>query len=427
MKKITILIPIPKTPDSVDTTIRQFKNIFEKLKQKYEVELIWLVFQPTMVEKSIIDGFKVLDFHNFDNAIALLDVTKPDLIFIHGLTDFMTASFAVAGKSKKIPVVETFFFSTHIIKSSSWSIFKKRLRMLLSNKFLGDIPLEKRKKFAGWKFIFDQYVFFFKTIYHANSNKTKKFKLSVLYPQARFVNYIAPASFVSGDLYLCSIPDIRNELIKLGYKKSNIILVGDMSFDAWYSIIKNEIAKPNVSSKKRVLFATSPMHESGLWKKSDEESLIINTIKKIEKNNEFSVVLKIHPSNSLKQEYEGILSKNGLKTTIYQKEDLIELMKESDIMITYGSSATTLFSVLFKKPTVSLDLFPKYSKFNAFQSESVMTICRDINDLTKKLKESESRIIENKNYDKYIEKHLGRFDGKSSERAANAIMNLLEK
>jgi len=426
LKKITILIPIPKTPDSVDTTIRQFKNIFEKLKQKYEVELIWLVFQPNKIEKTIMDGFKVLDFHNYNNAIEVLEKIKPDLIYIHGLTDFATASIAIAGKFKKIPVIESFFFSTHIIKTSSWSIFKKRLRMFFSNRILTNISDDENKKGVK-KFILNQYIFFFNTIKQTNLNVIHKIKLILLFPFVRLYYYIAPASFVSGDLYLCSIPDIRNELIKLGYKKSNVVVVGDMSFDAWYSIIKNEIAKPNVTSKKIVLFALSPMHESGLWKKSDEENLIINTIKKIEKNNEFSVVLKIHPTNSLKQEYEEILSKNGLKTTIYQKEDLIKLMKESDFMITYGSSATTLFSVLFKKPTISLDLFPKYSKFNAFQSESVMTICRDINDLTNKLKESESRIIENKNYEKYIEKHLGRFDGKSSERAANAIINLLEK
>ena len=49
MKKISILIPTIKHPDSQDTLISQTKNILHKLEEKFELEIIWVVFESNKI------------------------------------------------------------------------------------------------------------------------------------------------------------------------------------------------------------------------------------------------------------------------------------------------------------------------------------------------------------------------------------------
>ena len=46
MKKLTILIPKIKPPEQPDIITNQLKNIFSKLKEDFDLKLVWMIFQP---------------------------------------------------------------------------------------------------------------------------------------------------------------------------------------------------------------------------------------------------------------------------------------------------------------------------------------------------------------------------------------------
>ena len=79
------------------------------------------------------------------------------------------------------------------------------------------------------------------------------------------------------------------------------------------------------------------MHEHGYVSKKEENDVILKTIDKIIQNKNFEITLKIHPSTSSKTEYEKLLDKREVK--IYQKEDLMDVLPQFNVMITYGASS----------------------------------------------------------------------------------------
>ena len=103
MKKISILIPTIKHPDSQDTLISQTKNILHKLEEKFELEIIWVVFESNKILEKHSEQEKILDFHNYKNAQDIINTIKPSLILIHGQVQFDSVSFAIVAKIVKSP------------------------------------------------------------------------------------------------------------------------------------------------------------------------------------------------------------------------------------------------------------------------------------------------------------------------------------
>lgn len=429
MKTVTVLIPSMRPPYIHSMEVMQIKNISDKLKEKCNLHIIWVVFQSGRINEIKTDILQIIDFKNYENAIQILDEMKPDLILIDGELSCASITFAMAGRYRKIPLVSMYFVEEFVGFKKRWFAIKSRLRLAISSRVFADVSNEsKPRKFKMLSFILKEYHFLIKTLSKMDYTIFQLVKFMYTYPRIQlFANSEIPVhELTSGDLNLCSIPHWTKRLETIGLQKSSIALIGNPYFDGLYlQIQESKRTSPSKIDKVRVLFCTSPMHEHGIWTKKEEDEMIIKVIKEVLNHTELEIVIKIHPSSSSIDEYNKLLQNTNTKIKIYQKENLIELLSQHDVMITYGSGSQLLDAILFKKPTVFLDLLNKNEKLNLFFDEDVTIQCNSLNELTSKIKYSISKEVNESAYQSYIEKHLGKFDGKSSDRARDAILELL--
>jgi len=429
MESITILIPRIKPPEAHDIITKQLEIIFLKLEKFFKINLVWVSFQPFEFDEYDIKNFHVLDYHKFNDAVDLIEKVKPDLIIYESRLGINGIAFSKAGKFKKIPIVTIIGYVGVSEDFGRTFSVKTSLNLISSNKVLADSSVEKKsKKFAMLRYVIDKYVFLLKTLKKSNYTLWDLIKFVFFYPGVHIFGQSYPPlhNITSGDLNFCFNQHLFSRLVKAGFKKSTILLEGDPIFDEFFTqISKSKFQKP-LTKKISILFCPTPMHEHGWLSKNDEDELILNMINNIKNYNDFDIALKIHPSTSNYDEYKTLLEKTNHKVILYQKENTLDLLNKYDLMLTYGSSDVILEAVLLRKPVV---LF-KYSledKFNRFSDKNIIHECNSLSKLPFIMRNSISHTITQQQFSSYIERHIGKFDGKNSERIAHEIYHFFQK
>ena len=417
MNEITILVPNVRSPMDNSLEIVAIKNICKELNKYIKIKIIWCIINSNSIKT--INDYKIIHFKDYKNAIELIDSVKPDLIFTLGELSCSSLIFTMSGKFKKIPII-TLNLDTTVNEEKIVKItIKSRIKMLFSkNNFLIINSEQNRLNSIPLIFYSIQYMYLLKTLRKMNYGLLQILKFMLFYPRVQFFSktMFPLHELTMSNCNLCGNIERANSLKKIGVNQKNIFLIGHPFFDELYEKIKN--LTPS-KTKKRILFCTSPMYEHNLWSKTEEMNFIKKIIKMIIQKNEFKIILKIHPVSSSLNEYKKSLVEFKDQIEIYQKEDLVDLINESDVIITYGGSSVIVYGILMKKNTIFIH---KNSKGGGFFDESMVTNCKDVKDLLKCI---ESNYNSNKSFDKYIEDHLGFFDGKCSKRASKIILNFL--
>ena len=421
MKKLIILVPRIKPNDANDIVNEQLKNILLKINSKCELKVIWVTFQPSRTQNIDNGIFESVDFHNFNNGVEIIQKYNPDILLIESRLGINGIIFSQIGKSLNIPVVTIPGYIGSSEKFSSWFLFKNIFRLIYSKNVVG-VPKHNAEKFAMLKYFKTKYFFLLRTMKKLDFNYLNLLKFILFYPLIHFFIKTYPPihKITCGDLNLCFNKDLFQIYLKAGFPKSSIILEGDPVFDKVFS--KKNAEKKQIFDRISILFCPTPMHEHGWMTKIDEDNLILDTINSINKNNT-KLSLKIHPSTSSFDEYDLLLKQNQLDIPLFQKENTIELLKKYDVMITYGSTDAILEAILLKKIVIIIKI--KQSKnFSRFFHKNLIKICDDVNDLETIINDSIKIKIPENFYDDFIEKHIGKFDGKNSERIADLILGL---
>ena len=120
MKSLRILVLHPSNPDTISVTTLFFKNLLPVLKKKFNVHLIWIIHKPQKLEQSFIETSKetILDIHSFENAVEILNNTKPDLVYLNVNPNFLHYAFSKAAKKQNIPVLSGIFTKAPNLKRS---------------------------------------------------------------------------------------------------------------------------------------------------------------------------------------------------------------------------------------------------------------------------------------------------------------------
>lgn len=431
-ESITLLIPHNRPPYVQDYRTMYMKNIIHELRKKCNLKVVWVIFQPkkTVIEKTSSNDLLILNLHDYHDALEILEETKPDVVIINPQLEFVNLSFALTARFKNIPVVTTFLsFSTALLeKIKPWNLIKMQSRLLFASKIPIDISKDTHSRpFNQFTYLFEKYVFLIKSLQKINYSKFQLLKFNSFILKKRIFSYYNLDPIFCGDLNLVSTPNWIDKLTKLGLTKNSLALVGNPQYDHLFIELPKTKSIPKTdSSKTRILLCSSPMYEHGYWSKKEEGNLIVNVLDEISKHNELEIAIKIHPSSSSIKEYEQLVKKTGNKIPIYQKEDLVELLRSYDVIIIYGSSSVLLYCVLLKKPLVFLKFGSKF-KSDAYVDERVQTICTSPENLMNKINESKSRKISSIDYENFVEKHLYKFDGKSSHRIAKEILALVKR
>ena len=434
MRALTILIPTIKHPSaSGDVILTLIKNICNKLKERYNLKLVWVVFQPKEIEEGQDEDSQIVDFHKYENAIEILEMIKPDLILIYGSLQFGNIAFVMAGKFNGVHIVTLYPWNQFLKARSKLNALRARsklnalrskLRLAFSTTIPGDISNENQSRITVFGFILKKYNFVIKTLQKINYTPFQLLKFIFWYTKVRMSRYVIVDKIISGDLNFCFIPEWLEVLDKLGFKKSTLRVPGNPAFDDLFlQIQENKSKRNNDSNKTRILFCPSPLSEHGDISKKEQNKLIVSVVKEVLKNSEFELSVKIHPTTASRKEYENTLENFSNKITFYQKEDVVNLINKHDVMITFGGSTVTLYGVLLKIPVIFLNTI-ETNEFNQFFDKTMMIECKNLKTLSEKIKESKSKIISKDDYEKYTEKWIGKFDGKSSERIADEISDL---
>ncbi len=428
MEHITILIPRIKPPEVSDIITKQLDIIFLKLQKYFQIELVWVSFQPYEFDEYDIRNYHVIDYHKFNDAVDLIEKIKPDIIICESRLGINGIAFSKAGKSKKIPVITIIGYVGISENFGRTFSIKTSLQLASSNKVLADASKEhKPKKFAMLQYVIDKYVFLLKTLKKSNYTMWDLIKFIFFYPGIHVFGQSYPPlhNITSGNLNFCFNQHLFVRLVEAGFEKSTIMLEGDPVFDELF--IRTKKSKSETSSTKiNILFCPTPMHEHGWLSKNEEEKMILDIINNIKKNIDFDIALKIHPSTSNYDEYKLLLEKTNYDISLYQKENTVDLLNKYDLMLTYGSSDVILEAVLLHKPVV-LFKYSSEDKFNRFSDRNIISECDDLSKLYPIIKNSISHIIPQEQFASYVEQHIGKFDGNNSERIANKIYNFFQK
>ena len=416
-----------RSPENDGADIHQIKNILYELKKKVDVYPIWVVFNSDKILKPEEADEKIILFDEYSDAIEILDEFNPDLILSEMEFVSHTIVFTLAAKFKKIPNV-TYCFVPYLNIPFS-TTFKSKLSILkrggsfLSNetsrdkKYLEKINIKKN--------------FLKKTLQKCGYNKFRIWKFMLFNFKTQFFSKARGGwtihKFSSGELNLCVSEIWKNELESAGFKESTIFVMSDPYLDKILSDINNHNSKYTKSTKKvQILFCAAPMYEHGWLNKTEQDKMIIQTINRVLDNDNFEIALKIHPSSSSITEYQEILKSCQGHIKLYQKENLLELLDQCDIMITFGGSMVMLYGVLLKKPILFLDFYEKIKNLNIFYDKTVSTRCLNIDQVIPKIIEANSRNIENIDYENFRKKHFGISKLNSPHDSTAKILELLK-
>ena len=424
MKQLKILIIHNKPPYVHDLFTEQTVNICDKLSETENLEVIWLVF-PTDVQNIFEKkNFNLINADEHGSTLKLIKKINPEIVIINGSMDFHNLRCCLIAKHLKIPLAIVFFRNLLSAEPlSKLGVFRTRMRTV----FIKDKSIKtKNSALRLIPFYVKQYQFLYKTFFEINQNKWKSIKFILNHMKSISSSYTPIKPIMQGDVNLCIGEAWKKELITSGFNEKTIQMTGDTYFDKVYNDLKNIKIKKNKDKKINILFCTSTMFNHGMCLRDQEFELIINTCNEILKDEKFELSIKIHPSTTNIDEYEkSVITKLDKKVRLFQKENLLELMTLSDVIVTYGGSGAIRYAALLGKPIINLNFGTAPTGNNVFLDKKIIMQCKKLEELNHIINENKNRKSSEEETKDFITQYLGDFDGKSSERGAKAIMNLI--
>jgi len=151
-------------------------------------------------------------------------------------------------------------------------------------------------------------------------------------------------------------------------------------------------------------------------------------IKELSKHKDkFSIIVKLHPSSQILYEYEPLVHSIDETIPVIQKGNVIDFLKDTDIVVAFSSTSSTLiYSLIAKKPIILCDFF---NRFRSYVLERGLALnCTKPIQITSLINEIKNKNpVNQEKTDQFIEEFCFKSDGNSSQRLAESMLNLLEK
>lgn len=224
----------------------------------------------------------------------------------------------------------------------------------------------------------------------------------------------------------------RRVLLKLGAKEKNIFLTGPPFFDEISKYKKKETKK----IKKIVTLITQPLVEDKDMTKREYFGHVRKFLMQIIKvKNVGKIVIKLHPREKYKSQYEAIVKSLGLTNTEVTQEVgktiLYSILSGSDLLISYGST-TDIEGIILDKNVMIIDGLKKGPSAEAAKKDKYReaVVVLDKND---DLTDAIAKVLTSKDLrEKLKQKRRGyllnsfyKIDGKSHERVADLITRII--
>ena len=225
----------------------------------------------------------------------------------------------------------------------------------------------------------------------------------------------------------------RERWLKLGIKKESIFVTGSPFFD---EIARHRTKKEKDKTKRTVTILPTALVEYKIVGKNEYFSYIRKCLAQLSKvKNIKKVVIKLHPDEKHKPEYESVA--RSLKLTNVEvvqkpgKEFLYAVLRDSDLLISFGTTAD-VEGLMLDKDIIVIDGLKRgpiaeLSKKDKYREAVVVT---DKNDdltgvVTKVLTDKKVRRNLGEKRRRYLVNSFYKIDGKAHERIADLVESLL--
>ena len=424
---LRILVINEVGPQIKNRTSIIFEKIVPILSKKNKIEIFWLSYDYKKNQKTTESWYKLLHVHEFKNAKDVIEKVKPSLIYVMPGLSTIDYAFLLTARFFKIPTFG-WVFGTPVFEHKgtnrkkqlteySRQFFEKREIDTHNSEFRG-ISFSKKNLFfiRSMKAIESSYNYTF-------SELIENFRLSLNW---KFKEEQKNTRF-NCDLLLVENEATIDLMSNFGLSKKNMKLVGDPTYDlAFEESSKKSFGKKN--RKLNVLFITTNF-TSGQgkteWSISKQNHMIKELVMEYEKiKDEISLKIKIHPVSESYTTYKKILDRYKTDIQIFQHEDVFELIKEADVVLTLAASTAGLIALIMKKPIVIWNYFNVQG--DLFIKEKIAINCDKISQIKDCLYNNEGFIQENELIiNEFITKWCG--TGNAAQKIADAVNDLVSK
>ncbi len=423
MDDLKILVPIHILPNVKSVITIFFENLLPVLKTKVNVHILWLVYTPDklILANQQYNDHTILDIHNYKNAVDVIKKEKPDLIFAEGSWGLIDYALSSAAKFCNVPTFGVASSAIHLEKNLVENI-SSNITRFFQNSIPTDTKQNKKKFMKRGRFFLFKYIFLLKTKF-----TVKKDIIHTLFIIWKFIFLDKLDPRFTNDLEFLENESLFNQRIKLGFKKSNLIVTGNPIYDSSFHKLSNFKFSEKKDNKIHVLFAPSTLYEHGLWTKNQRDYAVKETINELLKNkNKISITVKIHPSTSVLCDYESLIHPIDPSIHIYQKGDILEFLNDSDVIISFMSSTVEVYGLLYEKPIVICNYFNL--KNDVFLERDLAVDCKESSSLLRSinLALAENQYTDQKR-DNFIREFMYTWDGCASERICDELLNLVKK
>ena len=245
--------------------------------------------------------------------------------------------------------------------------------------------------------------------------------------------YVSPPTQIDSrlavDMHYVQNEFIKNNLSKSKIPSSKIKITGHPMFDEFLHVDNqpNNFEKLNINSKKiRILLAPISFYEYGNWTKEQRDSVLLKIIKQIILHNEdYSLIVKIHPTAALLHEYETLVHSIDPAIRVFQVGSVEDYLDETDVFISYYSWSTASMYALFHKIPIIICNFFNFDD-DEMINRGLALECKEPSSLINKLEKAvkNNPATEDK-INAYVDRFFYKPDGKSAKRIADSLFELL--
>ncbi len=141
----------------------------------------------------------------------------------------------------------------------------------------------------------------------------------------------------------------RKSLLALGLKEENITVAGNLALDY---LLEGE------KGNSHILITTGPFSEDRVIGKEEYFRVVRSVVRELEKVKGERIIFKLHPRERCLSEYQKILQGKDNFSLVQEttREEYARLLRDSKLIITFGSSIT-LEAVALGKRALIIDLF----------------------------------------------------------------------
>ncbi len=424
MSTFHILVPTHVMPDVKSVTTMFFDNLLEALKKNTKVHVTWLVYTSAKFSSSTRENSdtSILDIHDFKNAVEVMQKVKPDIIYASPTWSFIDYALSSTAKSFGIPAF-CMIYSEISSKTTTSKKLKSHLTRFFQNSVLTDAEQNKKRFMKRGRFFIYKYLFLLRTKMALKSDR-----LHTIFMIWKFILSDTLDPKIGSDV-IQFFEDERSlkQKLDIGFKRSNLIITGNPIYDTAFHKISNQKNTEKKDGVIRALFAPSTLYEHGFWTSKQREYAVKETVGQIIKNGKgMSITVKIHPSSSVLSDYKSLIHSIDSSIPVYQKSDIQDFLKDSDLEITFASSTAEVYALLAKKPIIICNFFNIQG--DVFLERGLAIDCKDPSSIITSIDTalSSNPASEQKRED-FIREFMYKWDGRAAERICDKIMELVEK